>query len=130
MLLSILSQTKLILFSLLAGVITGIMFDIYRIIRGSEKIPKIIIFIEDILFWIFAGIIVFIFLLITNHANFSTYAYPCIAIGIFVYLKTLSRLLLRIYFKAGKDISKVIRIIIKRIVYPFKLFSYAVKTKK
>ena len=39
------------------------MFDVYRIIRGA-KVPKFIIFIEDILFWILAAVIVFTFLTI------------------------------------------------------------------
>ena len=32
-------QFSIILYALLAGILTGLMFDLYRIIRGS-KVPK------------------------------------------------------------------------------------------
>lgn len=130
MLLPILSQVRLILYSLLAGMITGIMFDVYRIIRGNENIPRFVLIIEDVLFWIFTGVVVFIFLLITNHANLTTYAYPCIAIGIFLYIKILSNLFLSMCFKLVTALSRAIRIFIKRILYPFRLIFHSTKIKK
>ena len=41
-------QFSIIVYSFLSGLLTGGMFDLYRIIRGS-KIPKPILVIEDIL---------------------------------------------------------------------------------
>ena len=60
-------QFSIILYALLAGILTGLMFDLYRIIRGS-KIPKAIIVVEDTLFWILAAMVIFTFLLYTNYA--------------------------------------------------------------
>ena len=55
-------QFSIIMYAILAGILTGAMFDLYRIIRGS-KVPKPILVIEDILFSILAAMIVFTFLL-------------------------------------------------------------------
>ena len=60
-------QFSIILYAMLAGILTGAMFDLYRIIRGSN-VNKIVIAIEDILFWILAAMAVFAFLLYTNYA--------------------------------------------------------------
>ena len=49
-------QFSIILYALLAGILTGLMFDLYRIIRGS-KVQKLIIVIEDMLFWVLAAMI-------------------------------------------------------------------------
>ena len=46
--LSLEAQFNIVLYSILSGILAGILFDLYNIIRGS-KIPKIILFIEDIL---------------------------------------------------------------------------------
>ena len=54
-------QFSIIMYAILAGILTGAMFDLYRIIRGS-KVPKPILVIEDILFSILAAMIVFTFL--------------------------------------------------------------------
>ncbi|MFQ9613884.1 MAG: spore cortex biosynthesis protein YabQ [Clostridium butyricum] len=43
-------QVNIVIYSLLAGVLTGILFDAYRLIRGY-KIPKVIVVVEDLLFW-------------------------------------------------------------------------------
>ena len=67
-------QFSIILYALLAGILTGLMFDLYRIIRGS-KVPKALIVIEDTLFWILAAMIVFAFLLYTNYVNIFSIIY-------------------------------------------------------
>ena len=61
-------QISLVIYSLMGGFIAGILFDIYRGIRGVNSI-KILTIIEDILFCILIALVVFTFLLYTN---FST----------------------------------------------------------
>ena len=43
-------QFDIVIYTLLAGILTGILFDAYRLIRGY-KIPKLIVVVEDLLFW-------------------------------------------------------------------------------
>ena len=62
MLLDINIQFKIVIFAILSGIIIGFLFDIYREFRGVCK-NKILITIEDILFWIWCSLIVFVFLL-------------------------------------------------------------------
>ena len=52
------NQAYLFLVFSLTGVIIGILFDFFRILRRSIKTPNIITYIQDILFWILTGIIV------------------------------------------------------------------------
>ena len=73
MLLEINMQFNIVIYSIIAGIITGILFDMYRIIRDLNS-KKIVAMVEDILFWILAGMIVFTFLLYTNYA-FLMYTY-------------------------------------------------------
>ena len=67
-------QLDIILYAVLAGILLGAMFDLYRIIRGN-KVPKLISAIEDILFSILAAISIFLFLLYTNYAFLGFYIY-------------------------------------------------------
>ena len=90
MLLPLMTQIKLLVFDILAGVFTGVLFDIYRIIRGTSY-NKVINFIEDILFWIFVSTIIFIFLAYNNYAYFEFYCYVYIALGLFIYIKICSK---------------------------------------
>ncbi|SHE42906.1 spore cortex biosynthesis protein YabQ [Clostridium fallax] len=119
MLLPILDQFKIVLYSLIAGIIIGILFDIYKLFRGY-RVPKIIEVIEDILFWILCAIIVFTFLLYTNYAFFGMYVYLFIGIGLLLYLKTLSSYIFKVERTVGKGVIKGIRIFGKNISYGFR----------
>ena len=121
-------QFDIILYAVLAGVLTGAMFDVYRIIRGS-KVPKVIIIIEDILFWILAALVVFCFLLYTNYAFLGAYVYLFMLVTLFVYLKLVSPICLKFEISILNFFGKVSRILFKNIIYPFKIIFYSIMGK-
>lgn len=130
MLFPIVVQARLFIFSLTAGFITGLLFDVYRLFRGFENPNKILTFIQDILFWIFTAIVVFIFLAYTKSTYLSGYAYMFICIGVLVYLKLVSRLFLSVQYKIVNFIIKFIRIIFNFMIYPINILFYKIKSKK
>ena len=83
-------QVNIVIYSFMAGIITGILFDIYRIFRGFNKI-KIITMIEDLLFWSLSSLVIFTFLLYMNYAFLTLYVYIFLAISLCIYLRFLSR---------------------------------------
>ena len=119
MLLDINIQFKIVIFAILSGIIIGFLFDIYREIRGVCK-NKILITIEDILFWIWCSLIVFVFLLKYNYALIGVYVYVFMGITLVIYLKTLSKYFRRIQHKILAILLKNLRIIFKNIRYAFK----------
>ena len=121
-------QFSIILYALLAGILTGLMFDLYRIIRGS-KVPKFIIAIEDTLFWILAAMIIFAFLLYTNYAFLGAYVYIFMLISLGLYMKFISNRCIRFELEVVNILSKVFRIIFKNIIYPFKIIFYNIMGK-
>ncbi|KEI04147.1 spore cortex biosynthesis protein YabQ [Clostridium botulinum] len=129
MLIPIHSQFNLIFYSVLAGVLTGVLFDIYRILRGLENPNKILTFIEDILFWIFTGILVFIFLLYTGHVYVGIYLYLYIALGIYIYMRFISVHFLKIQYKLIRGIFKFLRILKNLFLYFLELMVYNVTRK-
>lgn len=121
-------QFRIILYALLAGILTGLMFDLYRIIRGS-KVPKAIIVIEDILFWVLASMIIFAFLLYTNYAFLGVYVYAFMLISLGLYMKFVSNRCIRFELEVVNGVGKVFRIIFKNIIYPFKIIFYNITGK-
>ena len=121
-------QFSIIVYALLAGVLTGAMFDLYRIIRGS-KVPKFIIVIEDILFWILAAMIVFVFLLYTNYAFLGVYVYVFMLISLALYIKFVSNICIKFELTVINVLSKVFRVIFKNIIYPFKIIFHNITVK-
>jgi spore cortex biosynthesis protein YabQ len=129
MLSSISTQINLLLFSILAGVITGVLFDFYRVFRGLENPNIIVTFIEDTLFWILTAIIVFIFLLSTNYAYMREYVYISIAVGVFLYMWLLSKFFIRAQYKIIRTTAKFFRLTFNFVVYPIQLLIYNIKRK-
>lgn len=127
--LSIDVQFDIVMYSIISGILIGIMFDLYNIIRGV-KIPKIIIIIEDILFWILTAIIVFAFLLYANYAFLGPYVYIFMIVTLIIYLKLISPTILKLERYMIDKTGKFIRIILKNLIYPIKLIYYNICGKK
>lgn len=121
-------QYDIIIFSILGGILTGILFDGYRLIRGVG-IQKFIVIIEDLLFGGLCGLTVFTFLLYTNYAFLGLYVYISIIFGFIFYIKTFSPFILKIEKEGASKASKGFRIIFKNIMYVFKLIIYKIFEK-
>ena len=130
MITSLMNQVNLIIFSLLSGIITGVFFDIYRLIRGFENPNKFLTVIQDLLFWTLTAIVVFIFLMYTNEGYLNFYVYVCLIVGVYLYLKFLSRTFIKVQYRSLKFNGKMFRIVLNTILYPMNLLIYKLKIKK
>lgn len=122
-------QFKIIFYASISGFLMGILFDFYRIIRGI-KIPRIIIAIEDILFFILCGIMVFTLLLYSGYAYFGVYVYVFIILFLIIYFKFISRVLYRLIRRVLNMFISVFRVAVKNIFYPLRLFLWKINSKK
>ena len=122
-------QINLVIYSLIAGLITGLLFDIYRGIRGINSI-KILMIIEDILFSILIALIVFTFLLYTNYAFLTPYVYILIISALVIYFRFISKHVYAGEMVAARSLYKLMRIIFKNICYPLKIIAYKIIDKK
>jgi spore cortex biosynthesis protein YabQ len=130
MITSLINQVRLIAFSLLAGVITGVFFDIYRLIRGFQNPNKFLTVVQDLLFWVLTSIVIFVFLMYTNEGYLNFYVYVCLIVGVYLYLKRLSRVFINVQYKLLKFNGKAFRVVLNAILYPADLLLYKLKIKK
>ncbi len=122
-------QIILFAFSLLSGVLIGVLFDIYRIIRGFEDVGAIITIIQDVLFWIATGFIVFIFMMYTSYAYMSFNVFVYVSIGLFVYIKLISKIFINVLHNVLLAIGKVLRVIFNTLSYPVRFCLYKIIRK-
>lgn len=113
-------QFDIIIYSILSGMLIGVLFDVYRLIRGMN-VPNLIKAIEDILYGILCAIIVFTFLLYYNYAFLGPYVYLFIGITLILYFKFISKYFVNIEKIIGLVVIKLFRRTGKIIGYPFKL---------
>lgn len=107
------NQAYLFLVFSMTGVIIGILFDFFRILRRSIKTSNILTYIEDVLFWILTGLLILYNIWYFNNGEIRIFMFLGIILGILIYMSTLSNILIKIF-------SKILHTLIKIFEVPFK----------
>lgn len=111
------NQAYLFIVFSLTGVVIGLLFDFFRILRRSFKTSNIITYFEDVLFWILTGVLILYNIWYFNNGEIRIYMFLGIIIGVLIYMLTLSNIIISL-------LSKILISIVKVLELPFKtLFS-------
>jgi spore cortex biosynthesis protein YabQ len=105
--------------SVYAGLVSGIIFDLYRIIRYFYKPKKVVTLIEDLLFWIGIGLIFFYILNKSNWGQLRGYVFIGFFLGGIIYLNILSKALYPIFLRIFRRIGVIIRVTVRILKFPF-----------
>ena len=81
------NQSYVFLVFVIVGMIIGILFDFFRILRKSMKTKDFVTYIEDILFCIITGIYMFIGLLIGCSIYLLTISQYVVKINVYILTK-------------------------------------------
>ena len=101
------------------GIVIGLLFDFFRILRKSFKTNDFITYIEDILFWILAGIILLYPIFIFNDGEIRLFMFLAVLLGIIIYILSISSYIIKINVKIINCIKFIIIKIWNIISIPF-----------
>lgn len=101
------------------GIIIGILFDVFRILRKSFKTSNLITYIEDILFWILTGTILIYSIFIFNNGEIRGYIFIAILLGILLYMISISSYFVKISVNIVKTIKNVTIYLFNILLAPF-----------
>ena len=121
MIVTIEAQLVSLILSVFAGLIVGLLFDLYRTINFFVRPLKAFLYLMDLLFWIITGGVVFAILLNADYAQLRAYTFMGMGLGIFTYFKLFSSYILKFYRGVFRFITNLFRFMIILIVLPFKL---------
>jgi len=114
------NQAYLFLVFSLTGVIIGILFDFFRILRRTIKTSNIITYMEDVLFWILTGLLVLYNIWYFNNGEIRIFMFLAIILGVLIYMSTLSNVLIKIFTKLLQATIKVLELPFKTILAIFR----------
>ena len=101
------NQTYLFIVFSLTGIGLGVLFDFFRALRKTFKTPDLVTYLEDIIYWILAGIIVLYNVWFFNDGEIRIYMILGILIGAVIYTLTLSTIFIKInYFIMSKIVNR------------------------
>ena len=112
------NQAVLFLIFSLNGVIIGLIFDFFRILRKSFKTSNLITYIQDIIFWIITGISVIFFMYSFSDGTIRFYMFLGLMFGFIIYILTISHYIIKIFIFIMKVFKTIVNSIIKLISYP------------
>lgn len=106
------------------GILIGLLFDFFRILRKSFKTNDFITYLEDILFWILAGIILLYSIFIFNNGEIRLFMFIAVLLGIIIYIMSISSYIIKLNVR----IINCIKIIIIKIFNIMSIpFTYIIK---
>lgn len=99
-------QSYIFMATVYGGLITGIIYDIYRTLRRALKAGKIVTAIFDILFCLCALTVVAGVLFTVNSGELRLYTFIGFALGFFIYIIGISHFLNYLFGKVYNRIKK------------------------
>jgi spore cortex biosynthesis protein YabQ len=136
------SQAISFIISILNGLFLGLVYDLLRVLRRIIKHPKWLINIEDIGFWIFGSIIIFLDIFKNNNGVLRYFLCIGVFLGLVIYFSLISKMVILVIMKVYNFLTNIIKFIfiiiskpIKIILSPFiylirKIYKLLKKTKK
>ena len=115
-----LSQGNLFYIFILTGILLGLLFDVFRILRRSFKTSDFITYVEDIIFWILAGFLLFYTIYKFNNGEIRSYVLLGIGLGITIYILMFSKIFIKVNVKIITFIKQIFTQILKLVLFPFK----------
>lgn len=122
------SQVYAFIATIITGVVMGICFDYYRVLRWVYRPKKVGTCLGDMAFWLVTTILVFMALLMGNWGEVRLYVFIGLFMGIAVYFCLLSnptrklvRLKFFLFFKTWQVIIKTVLFLWMVISCPFRL---------
>lgn len=115
---SINEQTIVFLSCIVAGLIMGVIYDLFSGIRNGFSLGKGMVFILDNVFWAIGVAVFFTTLYITSGGIARWYVFLGMFLGLFFYLITISHLVLPFMIKLVKFLRKFFIKIISIILFP------------
>ncbi len=93
------------------GLLTGIWYDLFRIVRMLARPSRAVVFVMDVLCWFLAGIATFYFLLALNNCVLRWYLFVAMAAGFLSWRATGGRLITRFTRRIARLIGAAVRTI-------------------
>lgn len=105
-------QIKILAIFTLTGMCIGLLFDFFRIQRKVFKTFDFITYIQDVLFWILSGIILIIVIMKYTNGEIRIYMISGMVLGIIVYMRLISKYIIKINTLILKFIIRFIKLIL------------------
>lgn len=111
-------QTRLFMMSFGFGFLLGVAYDLCRILRLTVTRGKVAVFVMDILYFLAAGLSVFLFVLAYNQGEFRFYLILGMIFGFLIYYFTFGAFILKWSNRVIRLLQRVLRAVLHAFMAP------------
>ena len=122
-----LNQAYLFYIFLLTGILVGILFDIFRILRKSFKHSDFITLLQDIVFVIIMSVLIIYTVFKFNNGEIRSYVIIGLAAGIIIYFTIFSKIFIKVNVTIINFLKVALKFILNIFLFPFKLIFNLIK---
>ena len=123
----VINQAYLFLIFIINGIVIGLLFDLFRILRRSFKTSDLITYIQDILFWILTGFILLYSIFTFSNGEVRFYMFLGVFLGCLIYMLMISKYFININVRIIKILKNIICKIFSIIIFPINLIISFIK---
>lgn len=116
----IINELYIFVFAIIYGLLLGLIYDVYRVIRYYSKPKKLLTATEDLIFWIIITLTIFTFLVEKLDGIIRGFILLAFGIGYIIYIKFISKYSFSFLKWIFKLILSLINEIMNIIFYPFR----------
>ncbi|OGO76742.1 MAG: spore cortex biosynthesis protein YabQ [Clostridiales bacterium GWB2_37_7] len=113
-------QSFVFMFTVYGGIVIGILYDIYRVLKGSGRRGRFITSIWDILFLAAALLVVLWALFSSNYGDVRAYVFIGFIVGFFLYDKILSKIAIALFLFIKRNVVFFFKTTNNILMLPFK----------
>lgn len=128
------SQEEVFLLFFIIGIIIGLIFDFFKVLRKSFRTKDIVTFIEDLLFLFISGSLIIFGIIKLNSGEVRFYLFLGIFFGILIYSLTISKLYVIILYEFVRICKNIVmffaKIFFKLLQILKNIFNYIFKQIK
>lgn len=116
----LLTQLEPFFYTLLVGLIAGMVFQLYQYSMALSSIRKWILYLLDFFVWILILLLVFTLLLIINQGEIRVYIILALFTGIFIYFQNIAPKTQPVMRKAARFNVSIIAAITNKVSMPWR----------
>lgn len=113
MIVSVSSQAYVFLCTVIGGMAIALVYDFFRIFRRAVKTGGFVTYVQDLLYWIMAAIIMFFTFYYSNDGELRVYLFIGAFIGVVLYVLLFSKIIM----DSSLFIIKIVTLVIKALIF-------------
>jgi len=118
---SVSTQAYIFLCAIVGGIVIAFIYDIFRVKRKAVKTSAIVIYVEDLVFWLIVVAVMFAVLFFSNEGEIRGYIFIGTILGIILYNLIFSRIVMAAFLFILKMLYKALMFLWRLAAYPFKI---------